>query len=134
MWPMHNAMSVYLVVLTVVMIAGCGSDRREAETPVRAVAGPVPREYQAGERSFDTYCSGCHGVRAVGTDRGPPFVHRIYEPSHHGDQAFYRAVAFGVRAHHWGFGDMPPVSGISRDEVTGIISYIRWLQRESGIF
>ena len=39
----------------------------------------------------------------------------------------------GVIAHHWDFGDMPPVAGVSGAEVTQIIAYIRDLQREGGI-
>jgi hypothetical protein len=31
------------------------------------------------------------------------------------------------------FGDMPPVPGISRDEVGDIIAYIREQQRQNGI-
>jgi hypothetical protein len=29
---------------------------------------------------------------------------------------------------------MPPVEGITRDEVGDIIAYVRWLQRSAGIF
>ena len=57
----------------------------------------------------------------------------IYEPSHHGDEAFQRAAAVGVRGHHWPFGDMPPVEGVTRGDVTMIIAYIRELQRANGI-
>jgi hypothetical protein len=60
-------------------------------------------------------------------------VHRIYEPDHHADPAFQLAVARGVRAHHWRFGDMAPVPGVSESDVTAIIGYIRWLQRQAGI-
>jgi len=40
----------------------------------------------------------------------------------------------GVRAHHWTFGDMPKIPGITRDDLTQIIAYIRWLQKQAGIF
>jgi hypothetical protein len=40
----------------------------------------------------------------------------------------------GVQAHHWRFGNMPPVEGITRAEVATIITYIRELQRANGIF
>ena len=45
------------------------------------------------------------------------------EPGHHGDGSFHQAVARGVRAHHWRFGDMPPVEGLSRRDVAGIVAY-----------
>ena len=89
---------------------------------------------QVGQRGFETKCAACHGVNAAGQDGlAPPLVHIIYEPSHHGDEAFQRAAAMGVRAHHWPFGDMPPVEGINRADVTMITAYIRELQRANGI-
>jgi mono/diheme cytochrome c family protein len=89
---------------------------------------------QIGKFGFEAKCAACHGLNAAGQDGvAPPLVHIIYEPSHHGDEAFQRAVAMGVRGHHWPFGDMPPVDGINRADVTMIIAYIRELQRANGI-
>lgn len=97
----------------------------------------VPPGQQAqlsqGKQAYNDNCASCHGADLKGTRQGPPFIHPVYEPSHHGDEAFYRAAANGVRAHHWRFGDMPPVSGITRAEVGEIISYIREQQRAHGI-
>ncbi len=93
----------------------------------------VPAEYQRGEAKFNANCARCHGERAKGTDHGPPLVHKIYEPNHHGDAAFFMAAANGVRAHHWTFGDMPKIDGVTREDVEQIIQYVRWLQREAGI-
>lgn len=93
----------------------------------------VPEEFQSGEERFNVFCSGCHGVAARGTTKGPALVHKIYEPSHHADMAFLRAAAQGVRAHHWEFGNMPPIADASQDDVKLIIQYVRWLQREAGI-
>ncbi|MCR4286554.1 MAG: cytochrome c [Deltaproteobacteria bacterium] len=87
-----------------------------------------------GAALFNSRCSKCHGLKGVGTDKGPPLVHKIYEPNHHADMSFYWAAERGVRAHHWGFGDMPPVEGVSKDDVSAIIKYIRGLQKEAGIF
>lgn len=87
-----------------------------------------------GQRGYDANCATCHGPDAAGRNgMAPPLVHVIYEPSHHGDEAFQRAAAVGVRSHHWRFGDMPPVPGLTRADVAAIISYIRALQRENGI-
>ena len=89
---------------------------------------------QIGKLGFDAKCAACHGVNAAGQDGvAPPLVHIIYEPSHHGDEAFERAAAMGVRGHHWPFGDMPAVEGKTRGDVTMIIAYIRKLQRANGI-
>lgn len=89
---------------------------------------------QIGQRMFDAKCAQCHGPNATGQrDVAPPLVHRIYEPSHHGDEAFQRAVSVGVPQHHWPFGNMPPVEGLTRGDVSLIIGYIRELQRANGI-
>jgi mono/diheme cytochrome c family protein len=89
---------------------------------------------KAGEAAFNQNCARCHGANAVGQEGvAPPLVHIIYEPNHHGDQSFYRAAKQGVPAHHWPFGDMPPVEGISDPEIERIVTYIRTLQRANGI-
>jgi mono/diheme cytochrome c family protein len=87
-----------------------------------------------GEILFNTHCASCHGVGAKGTAQGPSFLDKIYEPNHHADAAFYRAPEMGVRAHHWRFGDMPKIPGVTREDLAQIIPYIRWLQKEAGIF
>ena len=70
----------------------------------------------------------------VGTSQGPPLVHKIYEPNHHGDAAFQRAAANGVKAHHWEFGNMPKIDAATPEDVEQIIKYVRWLQKQAGIF
>lgn len=88
-----------------------------------------------GERVFNAKCATCHGENAAGQEGvAPPLIHKIYEPSHHGDQAFYMAAQNGVRAHHWPFGSMPPVEGVTRADVKAVVTYIRTLQRENGIY
>jgi mono/diheme cytochrome c family protein len=96
-------------------------------------ASKVPAEFKSGETKFNANCAKCHGDRGVGTAQGPPLVNKIYEPSHHGDAAFQFAAAKGVRAHHWKFGDMPKIEGVSSEDVTQITAYVRWLQRQAGI-
>jgi cytochrome c len=120
--------------------SGNSSGGRGDAPPATPPAGPAvaageatPAELAGGERLFDANCAGCHGARGAGTRQGPPLVHIIYEPNHHGDEAFALAAARGVRAHHWSFGDMPPVPTVDADDVRQIVAYIRWLQREAGI-
>lgn len=98
-----------------------------------AKSAAVPAEFQAGEAKFKANCARCHGDAGVGTNQGPPLVHKIYEPNHHGDAAFQRAAAAGVRAHHWQFGDMPRIETVTPSDVEQIVGYVRWLQREAGI-
>ena len=94
----------------------------------------VPSDHQRGEELYDTACAVCHGEAGLGTQQGPPLVHIVYEPGHHADAAFLLAAQRGVRAHHWSFGDMPPQPAVTRDEVEAITGYIRFLQREAGVY
>lgn len=87
-----------------------------------------------GKRLFDGNCATCHGVVASGTDTGPPLVHRIYEPNHHGDMSFQLAVRNGVRPHHWRYGNMAPVPGLTEEDVSKITRYVRELQKANGVF
>ena len=98
----------------------------------------VPEELSAnaqiGKRVFDTACAACHGANAAGQNGiAPPLVHKIYEPSHHGDAAFVLAAKNGVRSHHWRFGNMPPVEGLTDADVKMVVAYVRELQRANGI-
>ncbi|MHA1559525.1 MAG: c-type cytochrome [Alphaproteobacteria bacterium] len=89
---------------------------------------------ELGRVAFTDNCAGCHGTDGSGTDRGPPLIHIIYEPSHHSDTAFILAARNGSRAHHWRFGDMPPQPQVSEDEIGTIIQFVREIQRANGIF
>ena len=90
-------------------------------------------QQQTGRALFDANCTECHGQNALGSDRGPPLMHRIYEPSHHSDLAFLLAVRKGIRAHHWKYGNMPAIDGVSDDEPVQIIAYVRDLQHAKAI-
>jgi len=37
-------------------------------------------------------------------------------------------------SHHWQFGHMPPVPGLSQKDVAKIIAFVRELQRANGIY
>ena len=86
-----------------------------------------------GKALYVKNCATCHGADLKGSDKGPPLLHRVYEPSHHSDLAFQLAVKYGVRAHHWQFGDMKPVPTLTPDEVAHITAYVRAEQRRAGI-
>lgn len=124
--------------LGMLLLAGCSGAGAEAPTTAEIEAAvhsaEIPARFSAGEEAFNANCVTCHGERALGTEQGPPLVHIFYEPNHHADIAFQIAVERGVRAHHWSFGDMPPVAGVSADQIEAITDYIRFLQREAGIY
>jgi mono/diheme cytochrome c family protein len=87
-----------------------------------------------GHEYFKASCAACHGEDGGGTGLGPPLVHKIYEPSHHGDGALLRAVRSGVRQHHWSFGDMAAQPQVTRGQAALIVEFIRDVQAANGIY
>ena len=88
---------------------------------------------QKGKEIFDGDCASCHGDNASGGEAGPPLIHEIYNPGHHGDAAFLSAVQNGVVQHHWQYGNMPPREGLTQLHVAAIVKYIRELQVANGV-
>lgn len=96
---------------------------------------PLEGQALVGWRAFGAKCAACHGPDAGGVDgAGPPLVHRLYEPGHHGDMAIVLAARRGVTSHHWRFGDMPPVEAITDVELAAIVAFLRRVQQANGIF
>ncbi len=129
-------MFLFVVALGVagyLVVSGGGTNEGRPSASVDVPAA-FSVQAQLGQKVYDANCASCHGRNAAGQDGvAPPLVHVIYEPGHHGDESFQRAIARGVRAHHWPFGDMPPVDGLTRDDVADVVAYIRELQRTNGI-
>lgn len=94
---------------------------------------PLSQVARAGNKVYDENCAACHGLNGAGTEKGPPLVHDIYNPGHHADEAFYRAVRNGVQRHHWHFGDMPAQPQMDRLSTQAAIQYVRELQAANGI-
>lgn len=111
-------------------LAACGGGGGDGAGTGNPLADGDPGR---GRELFAANCAACHGADATGTPSGPPLVHEVYEPSHHGDASFLRAVQEGVQPHHWEFGPMPAVPGLDTDDVADIIAHVRGLQREAGI-
>lgn len=103
-------------------------------TPGTVKMAALSGRAKAGKTAFDENCAACHGDNATGTEQGPPLLHDTYNPGHHDDKSFLRAVKDGVPRHHWNFGDMPPLPQVSRNETISIIEYVREMQRANGIF
>ena len=110
-WVMGVGFAVMVAAL-----AACESNATNQDA-AKPAGGATPAEVQVGEAKFTANCAACHGVRGVGTKQGPPLVHKIYEPT-----------------HHWEFGNMPKIEGVTSGDVEHIIRYVRWLQREAGIY
>ncbi|WGH78610.1 cytochrome c [Jannaschia ovalis] len=114
------------------IIPSTGDDANDTDLASLNLPDLTP-EQEDGRVLFDANCAACHGENAAGSDQGPPLVHHIYEPGHHGDMAFVLAAKQGVRAHHWRFGNMPAVEGVRDEDVLRITAYVRALQRANGI-
>jgi len=115
---------------------GSQSSAPVAGAPIVSVKIPAELSANAslGKRGFEAKCAVCHGANAAGQEGiAPPLVHKIYEPGHHGDQSFVRAARNGVQSHHWSFGNMPKIKGVTDADVKYIAAYIRELQRANGI-
>ena len=110
------------------------ADAARAMDPSEIMVPRFSPDGASGEIAFAQSCAACHGANAAGTDRGPPLVHNLYRPGHHPDESVLRAVRMGVPAHHWRFGDMPPVpANVSDIDIALITQYMRELQRANGI-
>ena len=112
-----------LAVLIALLLSACG-DEPVAEGP-RAVS-------TEGASVYGAHCASCHGADLRGTDKGPSQLSIVYEPNHHGDDAYRSAIANGAPQHHWGFGDMPAIEGLTTEQVDDVIAYIRSEQERNG--
>ena len=103
-------------------------------TAIAAEEVQIPFNLARGQVLYEKYCSSCHGMQLDGTDKGPPLVHAFYKPSHHGDKSFYRAVLQGTKQHHWNFGDMKPVEGMTPKKMDSLLPYIRYYQQQKKLY
>lgn len=112
--------------------ASSSSTSGEASSTTVPTGGTVTAGAARGKQLYEASCASCHGQDLRGTDKGPSHLSQYYEESHHSDASFKRAIAQGSPEHHWCFGDMKPVPGLSEQDVNDIIAYVRKEQRERG--
>jgi mono/diheme cytochrome c family protein len=121
--------TTFLAITLGVLTAACGSGATLEGTGIE----PQDPELVAdGEELYAVSCAECHGADLRGTDKGPSHLSEVYVPGHHGDGAFRVAVVAGSPQHHWDFGPMMPVEGLSEADVTAIIAFVRETQRTEG--
>lgn len=125
------AMVIVAVALPIAALGVSAAQKGIYENPVEPEMTP---RLNLGKLNYEAYCASCHGKTARGTDKGPTFISRIYHPGHHGDGAFYIAPKNGVRAHHWPFGNMPPVPEVNEQQIGAILEYVRAVQKANGVF
>lgn len=129
-----KAQVVVVTAVTALAAMMLWSFRREDPMPLVAVTvPPLSGAAAAGAQLYVRYCDQCHGPAGAGSTSGPPLIDLIYAPDHHSDASFYYAALHGSRAHHWRFGAMPPVKGVTEQQVGKIITFIRAVQRANGI-
>lgn len=119
-------MKILTLLAAVVVVSGCTA-ATETTIPVQD-----PDLVAAGGQLYAANCAQCHGADLRGTDQGPSHLSEVYEPGHHGDGAFLLAVQAGVRPHHWSFGAMPPIEGLTPADVEAIVAFVRETQRVEG--
>ena len=120
-----------LVVVIVVGVVLFGNTPQDGEAGT-GISPQDPELVAAGEILYQANCATCHGTDLRGTATGPSHLSIVYEPNHHGDIAFVLAAKNGVQAHHWSFGNMAPVPGLSDDDLAAIVAYVREIQRIEG--
>ena len=117
--PVIGVVAVVAVV-AIIVVSGGSSD---------PLVPGSPEQLAAGEEVFTQNCATCHGERLRGGLAGPPLIDELYVPDHHPDSAIRAAIANGVQPHHWDFAGMPPIPGLSDEEVDAVIAYVRHEQR-----
>ncbi|GLQ06052.1 c-type cytochrome [Sneathiella chinensis] len=134
-WAMGAALGAALVGGYFYFTASPAPQNTAGGPMINVTEPTLDRTAEAGKMVFNKNCASCHGQSASGKNGlAPPLIHKIYEPGHHGDGAFFRAVRAGVRQHHWTFGNMPAIEGLSDQEIALIIRYVRTVQSANGIF
>lgn len=124
-WCRHTTIATVTTAVVVLVAAACGSD-----PATTAPAGPTGSD--PGAQLYASNCASCHGADLRGTDKGPSHLSIVYEPNHHGDDAFRSAIVNGARQHHWDFGDMAAIEGLDGKQIDDIIAYVRSEQERQG--
>ena len=124
-WRRHTTIATMVTATIALTVAACGSAPDDA-----APAGPAGSV--TGADIYQAKCASCHGDDLRGTDKGPSHLSIVYEPNHHGDDAFRSAIVNGARQHHWNFGDMAAIPELDDDEIDDVIAYIRAEQERQG--
>lgn len=126
-WRRHTTIAASVTATIAILAASCGGGGGTDE------AAPVDQSGSSeGAELYQANCASCHGSDLGGTDKGPSHLSIVYEPDHHGDDAFRSAIVNGAQQHHWNFGDMAAIPGLDDEEIDAIIGYVRSEQERRG--
>lgn len=124
-WWRHAPIAAVVTATIAALITSCANGSESASPQEEPGAG-------RGEALYQSNCASCHGADLRGTDKGPSHLSIVYEPNHHGDDAFRSAIVNGARQHHWDFGDMAAIPGLDDEQIDGIIAFVRSEQEQQG--
>lgn len=124
--PARSDFAWRVAIALVLIVAACGGDGAgTSQSDAPTTSAPSVVAAGSGAELYEATCAECHGTDLRGNDKGPSFLSSVYEPNHHTDESFRRAVRLGARQHHWPYGDMEPVEGLSDDDIEAIITFVR---------
>lgn len=133
--PRRNLIAVVGSIGLAIAACSASSETIDQTTAPASIEQDVPASTEQAAPGAELYaasCAECHGADLKGTDEGPSLLSIVYEPGHHSDAAFVVAVRNGARSHHWDFGPMLPVDGLSDGDISAIVAYVRSVQSEQG--
>jgi mono/diheme cytochrome c family protein len=100
-----------------------------------ASVDPSLTPVEQGRRLYDTYCTECHGPRAVGTNDGPGLIGPEYLPDSMSDTDILVATTEGIEPGEiqrepgeTQYDGMAAIPAVNHSEVARITLYIRQLQ------
>ncbi|MFT6812462.1 MAG: mono/diheme cytochrome c family protein [Ilumatobacter sp.] len=125
LWQRHTTIAAAVTGVLVLIAAACGSAPATTEPA-------SPGGLGGGGDLYQSNCASCHGANLQGTDKGPSHLSIVYEPNHHGDDAFRSAIINGAQQHHWNFGEMAAITGLDDDQIDDVIAYVRSEQERQG--
>ena len=123
--PRFLRQAVALLAALAVTVTACGSDGGNS-------TDSASTQTELGAQVYAEACASCHGADLRGTDKGPSQLSIVYEPNHHSDASFRNAIANGAPQHHFDFGDMEPVEGLTEADVEAVIAFVRSEQQRLG--
>ncbi|MDH3256343.1 MAG: cytochrome c [Nitrospinota bacterium] len=116
---MKNLILIALVLILNFLITSCSVKPRKT----------VPEEYKAGQEYYHRECAGCHGPDAMGGNRAPNLIQKIYSSAAYSNGKISKVILNGSSS-----GAMPSLKGnLSDKEIKEIIKYIRYSQKDSGL-
>ena len=90
----------------------------------------VPDEYLSGQKHFHRVCATCHGEDATGGKKAPTFLKESFNPINFSNVRIANTILNGSNS-----GSMPSQKNkINDEQIREIIKYIRFSQREAGIY